>query len=110
MQTLVTLNNIIVIAVGFLLFLRAVLWYFKKDSPFLQEEPAIVGTLVMFFVAAFCTITSYAMHGEVVERVLYLCGVVYSAGIIVTVLTYLMELREKLPDTRTKKKDDSSYY
>lgn len=110
MQTLVTLNNIIVIAIGFLLFLRVVLWYFKKDSPFLQEEPAIVGTLVMFFVSAFSIITSYAMHGVVVERVLYLCGFVYSVGIIVTVLHYLMDLREKLPDTRTKKKDDSSYY
>lgn len=104
MQTLITLNNILVIALGFLLFLRTVLWYFKKDSPFLQEEASITVTFVLFFVVAFSTLTSYAMHGEVVDRVLYICGCLYGVGIVITVMHYLMELREKLPDTRTKKK------
>ena len=109
MQIFITLNNILVIALGFILFLRAVLWYFKKDSPFLQGEASIMGTCVLFFVVAFCTTISYLMHGEMVDRALYLCGCLYSFGILITVMHYLIELREKLPDTRTKK-NDSSYY
>lgn len=109
MQTLITLNNIAVIALGFLLFLRAILWYFKKDSPFLQGEASITGTCVLFFVVVFCTTISYAMHGEMIDRALYLCGCLYSVGILITVMHYLMELREKLPDSRTKK-NDSSYF
>ena len=110
MQTFITLNNIFMIALGFLLFLRAVLWYFKKDSPFLQGEASIMGTCVVFFVVAFCTTTSYLMHGEMVERALYLCGFMYSVGLVITTMHYLMELREKLPDSRTKKNDHSSHY
>lgn len=110
MQTFITLNNILVITLGFLLFLRTVLWYFKKNSPFLQEESSIVSTCALFFLVAFCTITSYLMHGEMVERALYLCGFLYSVGLVITTIHYLMELREKLPDSRTKKNDDSSYY
>lgn len=109
MQTLITLNNIAIIALGFLLFLRAVLWYFKKDSPFLQEEASITATCILFFVAAFSTMISYLMHGEMVDRALYLCGCLYGVGILITVMHYLMELREKLPDSRTKK-NDSSYF
>ena len=104
MQTLITLNNIIIIALGSFLILRIVLWYFKKDSPLLKEEWSCTVISLLFFVVSFATLTSYMMHGEVAEHVLYLCGCAYSVGITIAVIHFLMEVREKLPDSRTKKK------
>lgn len=109
MQILFTINNILIITIGFLLFLRLVLWYFKKDSPFLKEEWSISATAVLFLTVIFCNVISYSIHGFMIDRALYLCGVLYGVALVIVMLHYLMELREKLPDSR-KNKNDSSYY
>lgn len=107
MQIFVTLNNVILISIGFLLFIRLALWYFKKDSPFLNNEFSIMLTIFVFLMGFIFTSVSYAMHGFVIDRVLYISGCMYSTAFLIVLCQYLMMVREKLPDSR-KNKDESN--
>lgn len=100
MQTLSTLNNIIVITLCTILLIRAALWYFKMNSPFLKSEGSQIAFTVATFATGFTTTISYLMHGMIIERVLYINGCIGSIIVLTLVANYLMELRENIPDKR----------
>lgn len=105
-ESLSTTNNIIIILLYTIGFIRLALWYFKKDSPFLNSEETVCAFVVLLFTTSFITGMVF-MHPNDNTRFdpLIVNLIVYILALLGIIIGQLLKIRELLPDSRTNTKD-----
>lgn len=98
-----TISNIILILLLSTILLRLILWYFKKNSPFLNEEHKIVLINMTTLTALLGVSLGYLFHGEVTSESLIIAYMAYIFYGVVRGIMYLLELREYIPDSTSSK-------